>query len=230
LSTQLQRTESALVAERDAHTIARETLQQARVTLSQLEERVAGLTARLVEQEAHSVSLEQKHTQAREALEHFRTASKEQRDQEHRRHEHQVQGLQVEVRNTAEALAAKNHELLQLNREAVRLTEQVGQLQKDLQQAIAFGRQRKDELDQLAPVRNELQTLKARWTQDQQSIERANREIAEHQAELIREREARSQAEAHAAAANGRLAAMEAVFSKWKIPSIHTAEAPTSGL
>src|SRR3546814_1565174 len=70
-----------------------------RVTeVAQLGERVAGLTTRLAEHEAHVESLEQKHQHAREALEHYRTSVKEQRDQEQRRHEHQVQGLQVELR------------------------------------------------------------------------------------------------------------------------------------
>src|SRR3546814_1591615 len=84
-----------------------------RVTeVAQLGERVAGLTTRLAEHEAHVESLEQKHQHAREALEHYRTSVKEQRDQEQRRHEHQVQGLQVELRQANEGLTGKNHELM----------------------------------------------------------------------------------------------------------------------
>jgi len=41
-----------------------------------LEERAAGLEARLAEQAAHAQSLEDKHRQAREALEHFRQSVK----------------------------------------------------------------------------------------------------------------------------------------------------------
>lgn len=66
---------------------------------------------------AHVQSLEQKHQHAREALEHYRTSVKEQREQEQRRHEHQVQELQVALRQANEALTAKNHELVQLNRD-----------------------------------------------------------------------------------------------------------------
>lgn len=56
-------------------------------------------------------SLEEKHTHAREALEHFRTASKEQRDREARQHEQQLQYLQREVATVTEALANKQAEL-----------------------------------------------------------------------------------------------------------------------
>ncbi|MDO0830277.1 transposase, partial [Xanthomonas campestris pv. campestris] len=85
--------------------------------LAQLEERIAGLTARLAEHQSHARSLEQKHDHAREALEHYRTSVKDQREQEQRRHEHQVQELQVALRQANEALTAKNHDLMQLNRE-----------------------------------------------------------------------------------------------------------------
>ncbi|KLA61964.1 hypothetical protein XEUV181_19630, partial [Xanthomonas euvesicatoria] len=46
----------------------------------------------------------------REALEHYRTSVKDQREQEQRRHEHQVQELQVALRQANEALTAKNHD------------------------------------------------------------------------------------------------------------------------
>ena len=51
--------------------------------------------------------LEQKHEHAREALEHYRTSVKDQREQEQRRHEHQVQELQVALRQANEALTSK---------------------------------------------------------------------------------------------------------------------------
>jgi len=98
LSTQLQRTDAALHDEKTAHEQAQQGLRDRALLVQQLEERVAGMTARLTEHEAHIQSLEDKHQHARDALEHYRTAVKEQRDQEQRRHEHQVQGLQVEVR------------------------------------------------------------------------------------------------------------------------------------
>ncbi|MBS0212049.1 MAG: DNA-binding protein [Proteobacteria bacterium] len=215
LSGQLQRTEVTLAGERDAHATTLASLQDARVAASQLEERVAGLIARVAEQEAHAASIEQKHEQAREALEHFRTAAKEQRDQEHRRHEHQVQGLQVELRAAQEAVTGKNHELVQLNGEAARLTEQVGNLKKELQAAVDVGRQRKDELDALTPVRDELQVLRARWSQDLQALQDARSAAAKLRDELHLERQARADAEKKTVAGNARLTALEALFAKW---------------
>ena len=218
LSAQLHRTDLALAAEREAHAAAQRALQDGRVTTSQLEERNAGLTSRLAEQETHVASLEQKHQQARDALEHFRTAAKEQRDQEHRRHEHQVQGLQAELRQAQETLTTKNHELLQVNRDAARMTEQVTHLQKELRDAIAVGRQRQDQLDGFAPMRQELQTLQGRWEADAHTLETVRRELAEQRAELRVEREARTAAQACLAAAQAQVATWEGVFAKWEMP------------
>src|SRR3546814_19374229 len=89
----------------------------------------------LAEHEAHVESLEQKHQHAREALEHYLTSVKEQRDQEQRRHEHQVQGLQVELRQANEGLTGKNHELMQLRRDNVKMGRKRGQLEKERGQA-----------------------------------------------------------------------------------------------
>lgn len=88
LSVQLQRTETALQTEREASEAARGEVASRTTELAQLQERIAGLTARLAEHESHSRSLEQKHEHAREALEHYRTSVKDQREPEQRRHEH----------------------------------------------------------------------------------------------------------------------------------------------
>src|SRR3546814_17532129 len=103
--------------------------------VAQLGERVAGLTTRRAEHEAHVESLEQKHQHAREALEHYRTSVNEQRDQEQRRHEHQVQGLQVALRQANESMTGKNHELMPLSRDNVKMAMPLGQLEKERGQA-----------------------------------------------------------------------------------------------
>lgn len=215
---QLQGAEQAFAAEKAAHAAAQQALHAARVTVSQFEERIAGLTARLATQEAHATSLEQKHVQAREALEHFRTAAKEQRDQELRRHEHQVQGLQVELRHAHEAIGTKNHELLQVNCEAARLAEQVGQLHKEQQQAQAAAREHRETMAEHARVREELQALRARWTQDAHAHTTTVRDLEHCQRDLAHEREARSLAERTAVAAQARLEALEAIYARLRIP------------
>ncbi|MEN9149626.1 DNA-binding protein, partial [Xanthomonas euvesicatoria] len=73
LTTQLQRCETVLQAECEASATARSEVASRTTELAQLEERIAGLTARLAEHQSHARSLEQKHDHAREALEHYRT-------------------------------------------------------------------------------------------------------------------------------------------------------------
>lgn len=85
-------------------------LEHGQVT-TQLSTQLAAVQDQLKVAEAHAVSLEEKHTHARESLEHFRNASKEQRDREARQHEQQIQYLQREVATATETLANKQSEV-----------------------------------------------------------------------------------------------------------------------
>lgn len=99
--TARQRVEAELAALR---------LEHGQVT-TQLTAQLEGVQEQLKATQAQVASLEEKHIHAREALEHFRNASREQRDREARQHEQQLQYLQREVANAAEALTAKQTEL-----------------------------------------------------------------------------------------------------------------------
>jgi chromosome segregation ATPase len=90
------------------------------------EQRSRDLGERLADAERHQASLEEKHRHARDSLEHYRTASKEQREQENRRHEQQVQGLQAELRQAQLAASIKQEELTRLNKEAAALATELG--------------------------------------------------------------------------------------------------------
>ncbi len=214
LSTQLQRTEIALQAETEAHAQARQTLTEANTTVRQLEERIAGLTTRVAEHEAHARSLEEKHQHAREALEHYRTSVKDQREQEQRRHEQQLQELQVALRQANEALTAKNHELLQLNRDAGRLLELNGRLEQDLRQAREDTAGQQQELDGLRLVAAEHTALQARWADDTHRLDALQVEMASANEVLVQERGQRQQAETEALTLRARLEATEAVFAR----------------
>ncbi|MBN8893316.1 MAG: DNA-binding protein [Rhodanobacter sp.] len=172
LSNQLQRTEVTLQDERHAHAATAATLQEARAQGIALTERVAGLTTQVQAWEEQVRSLEEKHQHAREALEHFRRSAKEQREQEQQRHEHQVQTLQVELRQVQDLLASKNQELLQLNRDNVRLTEQFGQSDK----ALRTLRREHDKVTALA--------------QEVPALQLDNETLRRRHAELIAERDA----------------------------------------
>jgi hypothetical protein len=100
-------------------------------SLEQIARHTAGQRSRdlgetLADAERHQASLEEKHRHARDSLEHYRTSSKEQREQENRRHEHQVQGLQTELRQAQLAASIKQEESTRLNKEAAALATELG--------------------------------------------------------------------------------------------------------
>jgi len=113
--------DQALSAEQAAHQQLRDNAQQMLVELARLDQLQRDQQMRLDEREAQIRSLEDKHQHAREALEHYRSSVKEQREQEQRRHEGQVQQLQVELRQCQQMLIVKQEEVLQLNRDNERL-------------------------------------------------------------------------------------------------------------
>jgi len=96
------------------------------------EQRVLDLNDRLADAERHQESLEEKHKHARDALELYRTASKEQREQEQRRYEHQVHGLQTELKQAQLAFSLKQEELTRLNKEAAALATELGSVKQAL--------------------------------------------------------------------------------------------------
>lgn len=159
LRDSLQRTEAALAAERTAHQDTADQLQKARVQLAQLEERVAGQEQRKREQEAHLRSLEDKHQHARDALDHFRTQAQEQRAREQRQHDQALQALQVELRQAADQVTAKNAELLRLNRDNGRLLEQATHQQQALTTAEREVRKAREELESLRPLPAQVTSL-----------------------------------------------------------------------
>jgi chromosome segregation ATPase len=115
-------------------------------------------------------SLEDKHQHARDALEHFRQASKEQREQELRRHESQVQQLQLEQRQLQQTLMIKQNELTQLNRDNERLLTEARQLHRDhhAQQTL---------LDQKAQVMDALQSQLSAAEAVQRTLQQRNQDL-----------------------------------------------------
>lgn len=132
--------EQALSVEQVAHQQLRDNAQQMLVELARLDQLQRDQQMRLDEREAQIRSLEDKHQHAREALEHYRTSVKEQREQEQRRHEGQVQQLQVELRHGQQTLIVKQEEVLQLNRDNERLLGEARSIQRErstLQEQLA---------------------------------------------------------------------------------------------
>ena len=223
LSTQLQRTDAALQAERADHTATRQALAEATLLIGQLEERAAGLVTRLAENEAHARSLEEKHQHAREALEHYRTSVKEQREQEQRRHEHQVQELQVSLRQANETLTSKNHELLQLNRDNGQWLERHTRLEQELAQVRQAAAGQQGELDALRLTAVEHQALQVRWNQDLQILETLRTELTQARADQLQERQRREQAETDSLRAGVRLETLEQLLAQLSIDRVDPA-------
>jgi chromosome segregation ATPase len=172
-------------------------LEQERLRAQRLEEQVRGLEARLQEGEQHRQSLETKHTQAREALEHYRQSVKEQREQDQRRHETQVQQLQAELRQLQQALVIKQDEITRLTHDNGGLVAERRELQRQIQgverQLAALDQALKAGQETVADLRASLerqeQALATAQTREQALQVRLEAEQADHkttQAALVR--------------------------------------------
>lgn len=125
------------------------------------EQRVLDLNSRLADAERHQASLEEKHKHARDALEHYRTAAKEQREQEQRRHEHQVHGLQTELKQAQLAFSLKQEELTRLNKEAAALATELGSVKQALHLEREASRNQAKKVEQLQAVEARAAVLEA---------------------------------------------------------------------
>jgi len=123
LTTQLEDVLKALEAEKALR-------QQADIENARLGQEGLDLQVRLKDRDSQIASLEEKHKNARETLEHYRQASVEQREQEQRRHETQMQQAQLEMRQLQQVLIVKQDEVTMLNRDNARLVTEAQQQHK----------------------------------------------------------------------------------------------------
>ena len=141
LRAELAQAHATIAKERAAHSDTQAALQQRTIEAERSAQQVQDLTARLAEHEGFRRSLEEKLQHAHQAVDHFRNASKEQRDQNARRHEQQVQQLQAEIRQANQALIVKQGEITQLNRDGARLVAEAGATTKRARELEARGEQ-----------------------------------------------------------------------------------------
>jgi chromosome segregation ATPase len=130
MGIQLDLAEAAALQERSAHEGTRAALQIESIARHTAEQQVADLKEHLSDNEAHRLSIEEKHKHAREALEHYRQSVKEQREQDQRRHEQQIQQLQAEARQLQQSLVVKQEDITRLNQEGARLVADLSHAQK----------------------------------------------------------------------------------------------------
>lgn len=129
-------------------------LQTASTSLQTEQTRNAGLSQacsdyelRINDKDDQIRSLEEKHLHARDALEHYRTAIKDQREQEQRRHEGQLQQVQAELRQAQQSALVRQDEITQLHRDNERLLIEHRVTMKEL--AALQEQARKDQAQQL---------------------------------------------------------------------------------
>lgn len=131
------------------HAKTRAALQSEIVTRHTAEQQVVDLKERLIENDQHRKSIEDKHTHARDALEHYRQSVKDQRDQDQRRHEQQIQQVQAELRQQQLALVAKQDEVTRLNQEGARLVLELSHTKQSLYEQLTQGRKLEQKIEQL---------------------------------------------------------------------------------
>jgi chromosome segregation ATPase len=156
----------ALTQESEALQSTLSMLQTEQTRNAGLNQALADFELRLQDKDEQIRSLEEKHLHARDALEHYRNAVKDQREQEQRRHEGQVQQIQMELRQAQQSAMVRQDEITQLHRDNERLlTENRGTLRELslMQDQLKQSNSRQDQLlEQATRVDNERTLLQER--------------------------------------------------------------------
>ncbi len=145
--------EAQLSTEVASHVKTQAALQSEAIAKHTAEQHAADLKDRLTENEQHRKSLEEKHIHARDALEHYRQSVKDQREQDLRRHEEQVQQVQAELRRQQLAVGAKQDEVTKLNQEGARLIAELAHTKQSLYEQLTNGRKLEQKIEQLQMLR-----------------------------------------------------------------------------
>lgn len=135
LQQQLDIQNTALQQETANLEATRSMLQTEQTRNAALNQACSDFELRLNDRDEQIRSLEEKHLHARDALEHYRSAVKEQREQEQRRHEGQLQQIQMELRQAQQSALVRQDEITQLHRDNERVLSESRALSKELNQA-----------------------------------------------------------------------------------------------
>ncbi|WP_065616252.1 DNA-binding protein [Pseudomonas moraviensis] len=153
---------AALQRESEALTSTRSMLQTEQTRNAGLNQALADFELRLQDKDEQIRSLEEKHLHARDALEHYRNATKEQREQEQARHEGQIQQIQAELRQAQQSALVRQDEITQLHRDNERLLTENRGTQRELnllQDQLKQSNQRQDQLLEQATRMDSERTL-----------------------------------------------------------------------
>jgi len=131
---EITKLQNALQAQDEELKTIQSSLQTEITRNARISQSCSDLEVRVQEKDAQIESLEEKHTHAREALEHYRIAVKEQRDQDLNRHETQIYQMQQEMTLLQQTLMVKHEEATRMIRDNERLIAENRQHAKEANQ------------------------------------------------------------------------------------------------
>ncbi|WP_413460310.1 DNA-binding protein [Herbaspirillum huttiense] len=212
----LDQTQKALIAERAAHEKTRDERQEQSAIARTLEVKLSALQERLDENERHRQSLEEKHQHARDALEHYRSAAKDQRDQDQRRHEQQLQGLQAELRQLRQEAVIRQEDITRLNQEGVRLIAELSHARQALAEHHTLAARREQQLEALQQVASAKLVLEAQLAARNEALALLQSQVSKAQEDAASARQQWQQGERELAAVRARLETHEALLQEWR--------------
>ncbi|HEY0847454.1 MAG TPA: DNA-binding protein [Noviherbaspirillum sp.] len=204
---QWQAADASLQQEQKAHSHTHEQLRLEQIARSTAEQHAVDLQDRLSDKEAHCRSLEDKHRHAYEALEHYRQSVKEQREQDQRRHEQQLQQVLAELRNAQQSIVVKQEDITRLNQEGARLVAELTHARHALQDEQKSSRQLTQRIEALQAAERRADVLQAQVQALQEQLTAAAAKV-EGLAGQAREHELA------AVAAHAKLAAQEGIVTE----------------
>ncbi len=167
---QVERQALDLSNEKAAHANTVAALLEERIARAQMAQRIQDMEGQLAKEETHRLSLEEKHQHAREALEHFRTAAKEQREQDQRQFEQQIQFLQGELRSAKDTVNTKQQELIRSHEDNARLSSELTHARSELHRQEGELRSLRSAKEQLAIAEVKNQHLSEQLAQTNERV------------------------------------------------------------
>lgn len=212
----LDHTQKALIAERAAHEKTRDEHREQTAISRTLEVKLNALQERLDENERHRQSLEEKHQHARDALEHYRSAAKDQRDQDQRRHEQQLQGLQAELRQLRQEAVIRQEDITRLNQEGVRLIAELSHARQALAEQHTLAARREQQMEALQQVASAKLVLEAQLLAKDEALTLLQSQLGKAEEDAATARQQWQHGERELAAVRARLETHEALLQEWR--------------
>lgn len=216
IKEKLDLTIAAIKQEIASHEQTREALQTESMAHHTLAQQVIDLRERMAENEIHRQSLEEKHQHARDALEHYRASVKEQRDQDVRRHEQQVQQLQAEQRQLQQSLINKQNEITRLNQDGARWVAEIAQAQKTIYEEQTNYRKLNSQIEALRVIEQRAKLLEPQLNEKDVLIEELKARLIGFSSRESEHQQQQRQIELELNAAKAKINAQEVMMAELK--------------